>query len=247
MNLKKIYESGKYLDVVSYVDSLKDPNLEDLRYKMLSLSKLGLFEETIETAKQIILFDRDNVEAILTMANSYLYLNKLNKAKELYLKILKIDKNNITAMNNIGLVERMCKNYDEAIKWFEKASKINSSDRWTALANKASLLLDLGKTKEALKDLKKAYEISKDPKVLMLIGNCYLEDDNYDKAEEYYLKAISKGYCDQYTLYNLGLCYYYMKRYDKAKEYLEDAKLLSRDTSLIKDIEKILSEIENKK
>ena len=246
MNLKKLYEDGKYDDVISYVDFLKDPTVEELKYKMLSLYKLGRYNDAIKTADQILLFDKNELDALLTKANSYLFLGNLNLAKEFFLKALEIDKDNIIAMNNLGLIERKLSNHNEALKWFEKASKINSPDRWMALANKASLLLDVGKIKEALKNLREAYRVSKSPKILMLIGNCYLEEGNYDKAEEYYLKAISKGYCDQYVLYNLGLCYYYMKKYDKAKEYFENAKLLAKDSLLIKEIDRFLKKLKIK-
>ena len=54
-------------------------------------------------------------------------------------------------------------------------------------------------------------------------GNLYYKNQNYDKAEKMYLKAIQKGNAG--AMSNLGNVYREQKKYDKAKEtYLKAAQ-----------------------
>ena len=47
-------------------------------------------------------------------------------------------------------------------------------------------------------------------------GNLYYKNQNYDKAEKMYLKAIQNGHIG--ALNNLGNLYFAQKKYDKAED-----------------------------
>ena len=52
-------------------------------------------------------------------------------------------------------------------------------------------------------------------------GNLYYKNQNYDKAEKMYLKAIQKGNAG--AMSNLGNVYFAQKKYDKAEDMYSKA------------------------
>ncbi len=66
-----------------------------------------------------------------------------------------------------------------------------------------------------------------------ILGQCYMINDNYEKAEEYFFIAINtlkNKYKDDYvyrsTLTDIGIFYYTLHNYDKANQYFSEAKYL---------------------
>jgi len=76
-------------------------------------------------------------------------------------------------------------------------------------------LQESDKIDEAIILLEKSKKSSKT--ILFALGILYKEQKKYEKAEEYYLKAIENG--DNDALRNLGNLYKEQKKYEKAEEY----------------------------
>ena len=71
----------------------------------------------------------------------YLRQNKLDKAKEQFLEILKIDQKNFDALDSLGIVESRLGDPAQAVGWYERALKIKNDNgcRQRFLAEKALL------------------------------------------------------------------------------------------------------------
>ncbi|MBI4946098.1 MAG: tetratricopeptide repeat protein [Bacteroidetes bacterium] len=155
----------------------------------------------------------------------YMYQGLYDKAIEYYLKSLKIyeglladckDRKDCLPVRkgmsacyaNIGSVHRNQGSYDKAIEYYLKALKIYEELLADCKDKKACLPV-----RQGMSDCYRS------------IGIVHSDQSNYDKAIEYYLKALkikeesgdNKGMSDCYT--NIGIVHYYQGLYDKAIEY----------------------------
>ncbi len=109
------------------------------------------------------------------------------------------------------------------------AKDVSESDK--ELISKAAKLYD---NKEYDKVLKILINSKRESLIILgLIARIYHEQKNYDKSEEYYLKAIKSG--DTGALRNLGILYDEQKKYDKAEEYYLKA-IKSGDTGALRNL-----------
>ncbi|MCX7830221.1 MAG: sulfatase-like hydrolase/transferase, partial [Acidobacteria bacterium] len=130
--------------------------------------------------------------------------------------------------------------YEEFIKKYPYASII--------LLEKAIILYNIGKIKEA----KEAIKISLllDPKnsaAYINLGNIYIMEKNYKKAEESFLMCL-KLEEETEAFLNLGLLYhYYLSDKSKAKFYLKTFIAKAPNDPEKEKIERLLAEIESEK
>ena len=78
----------------------------------------------------------DNYSNNYYTAMSLFFAKKYNEAKDYMIKALKIEPNNFEANLNLGVIYRLLENYDNAIKYYEEAIKINNKSD-IAYINKA--------------------------------------------------------------------------------------------------------------
>lgn len=111
---------------------------------------------------------------------------KYPEALKKYEQALLIDKKSSRAYYEIGYTYQAMKQYDNAIKAYDKVIKMGEKDETLLLTymNKASILDDAGKPKEAVKLYKKGIEIYPDHYLLHFnLGITYTRLQEYDLAE----------------------------------------------------------------
>ena len=116
--------------------------------------------------------------------------NQFDKAKEIYKKILKVDKSEPNAHHLISLIFMAEGNFPEAKKHIETAIDAAPTQA-TFLSNYGSLLHTMGDNQGAIKAIKKSLKIDK--KLLQSyysLGIIYTDLDEVDKAIENYNKAL---------------------------------------------------------
>ena len=105
-------------------------------------------------------------------------------------KLYYLDNKNPLNIFQIGYANELNKNYDEAIKYYEKYINTVGSDKKRAFNNIGNIYLRKGKPKTSVKYFSKALELDSNNKIL--INNillCYLTLRDENKAEEYFKKA----------------------------------------------------------
>lgn len=157
----------------------------------------------------------------------YLYqidLKKYDKAEEIYLKVIELDSNDISAINNLGVIYSDLSNYNQAEKMYLECIKLDKSFSlaWSNLGNLYRTKLE--KYEEAEKAYFKIIELeSMNAGRWNSLGNLYQDSlKKYDEAEKAYLKAIE---CDDsffYSKYNLVFLYR-----DKMNNLVEAEKLFN--------------------
>ena len=110
----------------------------------------------------------NNVEALLRLGILYGENGLSAEALEQFQKVLAEDKNNATALNNIGNINYLQERLEDARTAYEASLKAAPGDVGT-MANLARVLLRMGKKEEA----KKAFEdaVSADPRVVRQYGD----------------------------------------------------------------------------
>ena len=173
----------------------------------------------------------------------------LDKALEYYLNSLKIydilkNKDGVaTTKSNIGAIYSLKKDYGQAMKYFEEANasftELGNPEKIVGSMNNLGILhSDLQLYEQSLKYFSQASQLSEkmgkvnsDP--LNNIGNLYFRQGNYQRAAEYYERAmvIARKENNQtallYSLANLGELYAKAGQTTKAQAYLDSAAVLS--------------------
>jgi tetratricopeptide (TPR) repeat protein len=147
---------------------------------------------------------------------AYHQLQQLGNAKKSYEQALKLKKDYVEAINNLGTVYYAEKSYRRAISWYKKALKLAPND-----PKSASIYMNLGTAYFARKkyeDATKTYQLalSLDPEVFERHGNygvllqertveerakyhfyvakLYAKDGRNDLAIQYLRKALEEGF-----------------------------------------------------
>ncbi len=148
--------------------------------------------------------------------NEHYYKKEYSDALKWYDKVLKIEPDEISALNNKGLALKNQGKIEEAIEWHDKALKIDSNDVDT-LNNKGSALDDLGKYQEAIEWHDKALKIEPDD-VYALNGKgaalCNLF--KFQEAIEEFDKALKVDPNNVTVLNNKGVALLNLGRYEEA-------------------------------
>ena len=102
-------------------------------------------------------------------------------------KLYYLDNKNPLNIFQIASANELNKNYDDAIKYYEKYINTNRSDKKRGLNNIGNIYLRKGKPKISIEYFSKALELDKNNKILVNnILLCYLYLRNENKAEEYF-------------------------------------------------------------
>ncbi len=219
------------------------------------LKKQGQYEKAIKNYKKARLlfygagYSAKYARAFDDLADTYFKMGKYRKAIKLFadaydLKISLDDKSGAGfSKSNIGQAFWNLGNYDSAIILHRQAVVLRKAGNdIVGTAYSYEKIADLWKETGDLDSALHFYQISeklyianndttdKLAEITQSVGTLYYDLKNYDKAIQYYTRAlklyeaIDNGVGIANGLYNLGLCYYNIKSYTAAEEYLQKAK-----------------------
>ncbi|NQY23319.1 MAG: tetratricopeptide repeat protein [Campylobacteraceae bacterium] len=161
------------------------------------------------------------VQNLLEEAIHKYKIKDFKTSKKLLENILKIEKNNYAALNNLGHINKGLGNLKEALSYYIQALKLNP--------NNAMNYNNLGIVYEGLKDYKRAKEAYKmaikiNPKFSKAITNMGVilyKEKKYKEAINIFniALAVDENYHELHS--NIGACFNKLKDYDKAIASLE--------------------------
>ena len=131
----------------------------------------------------------EKINELMEQGYYFLKTERLKDAEENFLKILKTDKKNIAALDNLGYVKYFQNEFEEGLKYCEKSLKLAPKSAY-GHKGKGLHLIKLGKLDEGIKYLKKAIKL--DPEFMDPYYDLALtlyENDRCKEAKKYIFKA----------------------------------------------------------
>ncbi len=134
------------------------------------------YERAEKLTKELIDLDKKNVDAWSLLANIHKQNGEIEKAIEAAKQATDLDSKNIQNWNNLGHLYLLQSNWEEGEKCYAKAAKLPNPSP-TIYLNHAWALIELGKEKEAKKQLTQALEQALEDTLSETIAS----DDRYAK------------------------------------------------------------------
>ena len=183
---------------------------------------------------EIIKEDYKRAELYMSLAISYLKLPDFERGEEYFEEALEVRKklNDDIGMSidykRFGIFYAFKKEYNEAIKYYREAIKLNPDD---AMAH-----YDLGVLLYSLKQFDETEDEWRDAIKLnphfsaahYNLGGLLYSLKRFDEAEEEYRKAIKSNPYDADAHYNFGVLLFGLKRFDEAEEEYRETIKISR-------------------
>ena len=197
-------------------------------------AKAQQLREAVEEARAVLKLDPDNVDAHRLLARIYVRtlgdLNagdaqkeNLSKAIVEFQAILKIQPDDTYSSLWLARLYRFENHHTDAEKVLRDVLARDPGNG-PALEQLSQLLIDEGRSQEAVKILSDAAGTSSSPEVYDLLGDAYAQAKDYPKSEEAYRKAAEEDPDDPGHLHGLAQA---LMEQDKYAEALEQFKKLS--------------------
>ncbi len=197
------YRCHELMKAINYFEKKSMDEESSLVYKTyvgIAYFTRGLIDPSMMEEARSQLKDVLSEDPNLSIANSgmgMIYYQKrlIPRAKGYFIKALKNNPRDLMALERVGDILMIDdKNPQEALKYFNKIIEIapNYSDGYFYAASAKE---KLGDTEEAIRLFQKCMEIDplgvlKGYDAPLRIGNIYLREKKWDKAEEYFKKAL---------------------------------------------------------
>jgi tetratricopeptide (TPR) repeat protein len=196
-----LFNSNRLDESVIFLSEINDKRAKF--YLMKAYYKLGNYQKALEIANEIKndKFFENNLDFKISLANIYLKTNNLNFAENLIEEITKISNINDTIKNNllVNLSDAYLENqnFENALKTINKISyKDSTSSEFFVKLKISKILLMKGDTNKALEILEYLSNLAYDSTKFLsyyYLGIIYENKEDFDKALDFYEKAISGG------------------------------------------------------
>jgi len=165
-------------------------------------AKSQKIRDAVAEAQQVVKLDPNNVPARRLLARIYVRTlgdmnagaaqqENLARAVEQFQAILKIEPDDTFSALWLARLYRFQNRHDEAEKVLRGVLQ-HDSENGPALEQLSQLLVDEGRSQDAIDLLEKAASDSSSPDVYDLLGDAYAQQKNYAKAETAYQKAVDE-------------------------------------------------------
>ena len=232
--------SGKSELATKAIDSYKKaldlaPNSTVIMERLAETrAKAQQLREAVEEARAVLKLDPDNVDAHRLLARIYVRTlgdqgasdsqkENLAKATEEFQAILKIQPDDAYSSLWLARLYRFENRHTDAEKVLRDVLRRDPGNG-PALEQLSQLLIDEGRSQEAVKILSDAAGSSSSPEVYDLLGDAYAQAKDYPKSEEAYRKAADEDPDDPAHLHGLAQA---LMEQNKYAEALEQFKKLS--------------------
>ena len=168
-------------------------NIEKLKSelnKLVNYFKAGDYNYVIQNGKRLLIKYPFSSVLQNLIGNSYQQLGYLDNAKKAFKSAIKLDSNNIAAINNLANTYKFEKEYEKSKNLYERAlSKKNNY--LNALLNYGVLKIEFNKHNDGIKLINKCLEIDKkNPYVYYNLGIGYSEIGNFKEAKINFEKVL---------------------------------------------------------
>ena len=240
LNEQQYEATGKPELAIRAIDSYKkaldlDPNSTVIMERLAETrAKSQQLREAVDEARAVLKLDPDNVDAHKLLARIYVRTlgdqgandaQKENLAKAIteFQAILKIQPDDTYSSLWLARLYRFENHHTEAEKVLRDVLQRDPGNG-PALEQLSQLLIDEGRSQEAVKILSDAAGTSSSPEVYDLLGDAYAQAKDYPKSESAYRKAAEEDPDDPGHLHGLAQA---LMEQDKYADALEQFKKLS--------------------
>ncbi|MBE0674240.1 MAG: tetratricopeptide repeat protein [Bacteroidales bacterium] len=170
-------------------------------------------------------------ESNLSMADYLFSKDFFSDAHDLYAERLKEDPANVQLYEKIGYCHQQEGDYDEALKYYQRAELIERRV-WTV--KKIGLCLrKLGRFEKALEYYLHAADSDRSDKhTTLMIAHCYLDLKDYESALQYYFKIEYDQPGNTRILRPIAWCYFALGKFEESHKYyrmLQTAQVTAHD------------------
>jgi len=191
-------------------------------------AKAQQLREAVEEARAVLKLDPDNVDAHRLLARIYVRTlgdqsasesqkENLTKAIDEFQAILKIQPDDAYSSLWLARLYRFENRHTDAEKVLRDVLRRDPGNG-PALEQLSQLLIDEGRSQEAVKILSDAAGTSSSPEVYDLLGDAYAQAKDYPKSEEAYRKAAEEDPDDPGHLHGLANALMEQNKYAEALE-----------------------------
>ncbi len=163
----------------------------------------------------------NNTSLLMFLADNYRNLNNFQAAEETYLKLIKLNPNEVTFYAVYGELLFYVKMHEKALEIYDIGLNINKNHA-LCLFGKAQTLNILGKATEAINNLNRALAVEpKFENALKLLGSIYKSQNSYREALNYFdrIEGFNKDRLE---------CLYFLDEKDQfyflLNKYIDDSK-----------------------
>jgi len=249
LQLKKAIESyntgyipnaiTEFTDVVESNANPKDKAIA-LIYLGIIADRKGEYDSALSYFQRAQNYDENNPEIYMNMARTFRKKKDFNNAVKYADKASGLSPADVNPLILLGNINYELSNWDEAIRFYEKALKIDNNNP-ALLYNMALALFQKGDRYPAIEFLKKAGESDKVGDVAYnsysRLGAEFLEGNMFDLAEKYLVQATRLRPQDPVARYNLAVAYLRQNKNSEALKELEESERLSQnDMGLLENI-----------
>lgn len=199
--------------------------LQDI-YRFFKLSPYRREFEDIFTGKldiynsEFFRMTCDVAESEAMLADYFFRKNYYEDALNLFLRQLPEKPSDAQLYEKTGYCYQQTGNYEEALKYYEKAELIDRK-AWT-LKKSGLCLRRLGRFEEALDYYLQAGELEPDNiHTIIMTGHCYLDLKDYESALKYYFRVEYHDPGNLKILRPIAYCYFALGRFDESEKYYE--------------------------
>jgi tetratricopeptide (TPR) repeat protein len=205
------------------------------------LAKSQHIRDAVAEANETLKIDPDNVDAHRLLARIYvrtlgdvnagdMQTANLAKAVDQLQAIMKLDPTDENSALWLARLYRFQNHHEEAEKVLRDLLK-RDPDNEAALEQLSQILIDEGRSQEAVALLEQAANDSSAPEVYDLLGDAYSQSKNYAKAEETYRKAVAADPDDAGHRHGLAQVLLAENKYAEALEQYQKLAELEPGTS----------------
>jgi Flp pilus assembly protein TadD len=170
-----------------------------------------------------------DIKFLLNKAIKLHVRGKIDKAEEIYKKIINADPSNIVSLNNLGSILNTKENFEKGLNLINRALEIKPNYE-DALNNKGNCLKGLSRFDDAIECYKKALIFKPDfVGALNNLANSYRVVGRTEKAIKIFNKVIELEPNYYEALYNQGICFFSLNLFDEAKDNYEKAIKIKPD------------------
>lgn len=204
------------------------------------------YKEALKLVNEVLNIKNNYQPALRDKALILFYSGKLEESLK-YIK-MSIAQNNVDyiALNTLGLIYMAMKMFEDANKVFNEAIRIN--DKYISSYNNLGKCYLLQKNRQSsISCFEKALKINPNSKEsLNNIASYYSETGSYQKALDYYFRALDKN--NHEILYNIAIAYAHLNQDKLSKEYYDKAMTIDpNDEKLQKNYSMLLLKLQKYK
>jgi len=220
------------LAIYTQAAAVTRPTGDDLKIVGLNYVLLDDYTNGIKWLEKAVALDPKNEDAWYYLGRGYYTKARISEARKAFQKILDLDPNNARAENNLGLIFESDAQPSQAMDAYRKAitwDEANPHRSEQPYVNLGSLLLEQGRTKEAVAPLENAVTLAPENAYCRLrLGTAYFRDGQMERAQLELEKATELDPGNAIAHYQLGRLYKETHQLDRSQaEFEKTDRLLS--------------------